>query len=148
RNPLVSVMNLSDKSLQQEYRTTGSVYGEIDFLKNFTFRASILYDYGFNKGRTYSPLINVYNHEIAGADKTDRLTMITSVDQYQNTYSKIQSDWLLTYKNSFGDHNVTATAGWTSYFRGYEFTTGSGTQGSGDPIPDDPRFWYVNIDRK
>src|SRR5690606_18064482 len=55
RNPLVSVMNLSDKSLQQEYRTTGSLYGEIDFLKNFTFRASILYDYGFNKGRTYSP---------------------------------------------------------------------------------------------
>lgn len=145
RNPLVSVMNLSDKSLQQEYRTTGSLYGEIDFLKNFTFRASILYDYGFNKGRTYSPLINVYNPEIAGADKTDRLTMITSVDQYQNTYSKIQSDWLLTYKNSFGDHNVTATAGWTSYFRGYEFTTGSGTQGSGDPIPDDPRFWYVNM---
>ncbi|MFD2965859.1 SusC/RagA family TonB-linked outer membrane protein [Sphingobacterium bambusae] len=145
RNPLVSVMDLSDNAIQQEYRTTGSLYGEIDFLKNFTFKANILYDYGFNKGRTYSPLINVYNPEIEGDDKTDRLTQITAVDQYQNTYAKVQTDWLLTYKNTFGNHNLTATAGWTSYYRGYEFATSNGTQGTGDPIPDDPRFWYVNM---
>jgi len=77
--------------------------------------------------------------------KIDPLNRITSVSQNQNIFTKVQTDWLLTYKNSFGDHNLTATAGWTSYYNSYESTNASRTQGSGDPIPNDPDKWYVGI---
>src|SRR5690606_15609503 len=61
RNPLVSVMDLSDVSIPREYRAVGNVFGEVDFLKNFTFKTAFLFDYGFNHGRTYEPLISEYN---------------------------------------------------------------------------------------
>lgn len=145
RNPLISVMDLSDTSIPREYRAVGNVFGEVDFLKNFTFRAAFLFDYGFNHGRTYEPLVSEYNPDIEGDDKTEHREQVTAVSQYQNIFTKVQTDWLLTYKNSFGDHNLTATAGWTSYYNSYEATNARRTQGTGDPIPNDPRFWYVDI---
>lgn len=145
RNPLVSVNDLYDNAILDEYRAVGNTFAEVDFLKNFTFRGSFLFDYGFNQGRTYEPLIRMYNPDITGTDKTDLITTTTAVSQYQNVHKKIQTDWLLTYKNTFGDHDLTATAGWTSYYLRFEDVTSRRTQGNGDPIPDDPRFWYTNI---
>jgi TonB-linked SusC/RagA family outer membrane protein len=144
-NPLVDIDDRKNTSINREYRAVGSVFGEVNFLEHFTFRASLLADYGFNQGRGYSPLINVYNPDIAGESKIDRLNEVTSVNQFQNIFTKVQSDWLLTYKNTFDDHSLTAMVGWTSYYNSFEETRSSRSQGSGDPIPNDPRFWYVNI---
>src|SRR3546814_11079941 len=36
-------------------------------------------------------------------------------------------------------------SGWTSYYNSYESASGQRSQGSGDPIPHDPRFWYLDI---
>src|SRR5690606_2382781 len=52
---------------------------------------------------------------------------------------------LLTYKNTFGEHSLTAMAGYTTYSTRYEQLNASRTQGSGDPIPNDPDKWYVGI---
>lgn len=144
-NPMIEVEDRKNTSINREYRAVGSVFGEVNFLDKFTFKASLLADYGFNQGRGYSPLINVFNPDITGDSKIDRLNEVTSVNQSQNIFTKVQSDWLLTYKNTFGDHNLTAMAGWTTYYNSFEETTASRSQGSGDPIPNDPRFWYVNI---
>lgn len=144
-NPLVDIMDRKNTAINREYRAVASIFGEIDFLEHFTFKANFLADYGFNQGRSYSPLINVYNPDIEGEDKTHNLESVTRVSQNQNIFTKVQTDWLLTYKNSFGDHNLTATAGWTSYYNSYESTNASRTQGSGDPIPNDPDKWYVGI---
>jgi TonB-linked SusC/RagA family outer membrane protein len=144
-NPLVDINLRKNTNINREYRAVGSVFGEVNFLEHFTFRASLLADYGFNQGRGYNPLLNVYNPAIAGDSKIGRLNEVTSVNQFQNVFTKIQSDWLLTYKNTFGDHNLTALVGWTSYYNSFEENRSSRSQGSGDPIPNDPRFWYVNI---
>ncbi len=144
-NPLVDIEGRKNTSINREYRAVGSVFGEVNFLEHFTFRASLLADYGFNQGRGYSPLLNVYNPAVAGDDKISRLNEVTSVNQFQNIFTKVQSDWLLTYKNTFGDHSLTALLGWTSYYNSFEENRSSRSQGSGDPIPNDPRFWYVNI---
>src|SRR5690606_5179372 len=112
---------------------------------HFDFRANVLADYGFNQGRSYDPLLNVYNPEVAGDSKIEALNRVTGVSQNQNIFTKVQTDWLLTYKNSFGDHNLTANAVCTSYYNSYESTNARRTQGRGDPIPNNPDKWYVGI---
>lgn len=144
-NPLTDIEQRKGTAINREYRAVGNVFSEIDFLKNFTFRAAFLVDYGFNTGRSYSPLVSVYNPEVSGDSKIDRLNLVTSVNQNQNIFTKLQSDWLITYKNKFGDHSLTATAGFTSYLTEYEGLNSARSQGEGDPIPNNPDKWYVGI---
>lgn len=144
-NPLTNVELRKGNFIRHEYRGVGSVFGEVDFLKNFTFRASFLGDFGFNKDRSYTPLRNYYNPDLDGSDKTDRVGLLTSVSQAQNNTTKLQTDWLLTYKNTFDEHSLTAMVGYTTYSTRYEGLTASRTQGVGDPIPNDPDKWFVGI---
>jgi len=147
-SPMVAMELRKNTRISDEYRAVGSVFAELNFLNHFTARGSFLYDYGFNQIRSYTPIVNVYDPAIQGDDKTSTLVRATAVSQEQNTYRKVQSDWLLTYKNSWGDHNLTATAGVTSYFRSYEGIITSVSQGNGDPIPNDPRFFYTTMGDK
>ncbi|PWJ59631.1 TonB-linked SusC/RagA family outer membrane protein [Dyadobacter jejuensis] len=143
-NPLVDVELQKGTTVAREYRAVGSIYGEWNFLKDLTFRASLYADYGFNTSRSYQPLITVYNPDIVGTDKSDQLVRQTSVSQSQNVYPKLQQDYLLTYKKSFGDHDLTVLGGVTTYYRGFESTGSTIRQGSSFPIPNDPRFWYTD----
>ncbi len=143
-NPLVSIEEGKFTGIRKEYRAVGSIYGELNFLRNFTFRAQLYGDYGFNTFRSYSPIIVVYNPEIIGLNKNDSSNRQTSVSQRQNIFPKTQMDYLLTYKKKFGDHDLTVLGGVTTYFQGYEETTSSVQQGTADVIPNDPRFWYVD----
>src|SRR5690606_1189724 len=97
-SPMVDVELRKNTYIGRQYRAGGSVFGEINFLDHFTFRTTLLADYGFNQSRSYSPLINVYNPDIGG-DGIDRLVEVTSVSQNQDIFTKVQTDWLLTYKN-------------------------------------------------
>ncbi|GAB2767038.1 TonB-dependent receptor [Rhabdobacter roseus] len=143
-NPLVDVELQKFTAIAREYRAVGSIYGELNFLKNFTFRASLFADYGFNTSRSYQPLVMVYNPQIVGDSKVDSLVRQTSVSQNQSIYPKIQQDYLLTYAKRFGDHDLTVLGGVTTYFRGFEGTGSSIQQGSSFPIPNNPRFWYTD----
>ncbi|QCR22252.1 TonB-dependent receptor [Pontibacter sp. SGAir0037] len=145
-NPLVDVELRKNTNLRNEYRLVGNIFGEVNFLKNFNFRAAFLADYGFNQGRSYSPLIRVYNPDIVNADPVELLVQSTSVNQNQNIYTKIQSDYLLTYKNTFGEHNLTLLGGFTTYYNSYESINAAYNQPpTSDPVPNDPRFFYVGI---
>lgn len=145
-NPFVAIEERKNNLIGHNYRAVGNVYAELDFLKNFTFRASFSADYGFNTFRRYNGLVSVYNPDIAGDDKTDLIgNRLTSVSQEQNIHYKYQSDWLLTWRNSFDLHNFTATAGFTTYKQGMNLTAASRTQGEGIEIPNNPDYWYVGI---
>ncbi len=144
-NPMIDVELKQNTSLPVEYRAVGNVFGELDFMKHFTARVALSADYGFNQGRSYSPIVAVYNPEITSGLPIDSLSKKTSVNQNQNIYTKIQTDYLLTYKNQINDHGITATAGFTSYYNSYSGINGSRNQGEGDPIPNDPRFWYITM---
>lgn len=143
-NPLVNVDLQQNTNLRQEYRAVGSVYGQYYFLKNFNFKATLYADYGFNTGRAYQPLVTVYNPQVVGDDKRDNLVRQTSVNQNQNVFPKLQQDYLLTYANKIGKHNLTVLGGVTTYYRGSQATSSSVQQGSSFPIPNNPQYWYVD----
>ena len=144
-NPLMGVEETKNTSLPIEQRVIGSAYAEINFLKKFTFRANLLGDFGFNEGRSYTPLINVYAAEIDAIAPQGGFTR-TSINQYKSNLSKYQQDYLLTYKNQFGDHNLTALAGFTTYYENLSSISGTVQQSAtGDPIPNDKRWWYLNV---
>ncbi len=53
----------------------------------------------------------------------------------------------MTYTNSFdnGNHNLTATAGFTTYYNSLSRLDGARKQGVGLVIPNDPDKWFVSI---
>ncbi len=144
-NPMVDIELKKNTSKPVEYRVVGNLYADWTFLKDFNFRASFSADYGFNLGRTYSPLVAVYNPDITNGAPVDSISKKTSVSQYQNLYTKTQTDFLLTYKKQFNeDHGLTLTGGFTTYFNSYTQIDGNRIQGS-MAIPDDQRYWYLSI---
>jgi TonB-linked SusC/RagA family outer membrane protein len=143
-NPLVNIEVEKNTRIQREYRAVGSIYGEVDFLRNFNFRVQLYADYGFNTERRYFPIISVYNPDVAGTDKRDSSRKATSVSQKQNVYPKTQMDYLLTFKKKMGDHDITILGGVTTYFRAFEETNSSVQQGTSQVIPNNPDKWYVD----
>lgn len=144
-NPLMALEMTKYTAINREYRIVGNAFAEVDFLKDFTFRANFLTDLGFNDGRSYSPLINVYSGETGKVVEMNGFTR-TSVNQYKNIYNKFQQDYLLTYKKRIGDHNVTALGGFTTYYNDYSQVSGNVQQYvNREPIPNDPRWWYLNV---
>lgn len=143
-NPLIQLENEWDKTKSYELRSVGSVFGELTFLKYFTFRSTLYADISNVNSRQYSPLYYAYNPK----NNTPYLySQTTRVQENDNTYRKFQQDHVLNFKKNFGDHGLTATAGFTTYYFGYFGRYGSASQGAGTsavPIPNDPRFWYLN----
>jgi TonB-linked SusC/RagA family outer membrane protein len=143
-NPLLKVENEWDKLLSNEYRTVGSVYGEVTFLKNFTFRSTGYADISSLNDRQYTPLYYATNPK--AGNEPYLYSQSTSVNEDDYTWRKFQQDHILTYKNDFGDHGLTLTGGFTTYYFSYFKRTGKASQATGATalaIPDDPRFWYV-----
>ncbi len=143
-NPLVDVVSQRQTSIGTQYRGVGSIYGQVFFLNDFNFKATLYADYGFNTNRSYRPLVTVFNPEIVGENKRDELVQQTSVNQSQNLFSKLQQDYLLTYAKKFGGHDLTVLGGITTYYRNYEGTSASVQQGNSFEIPNNPQFWYVD----
>lgn len=143
-NPLVTLENEWDKTKSIELRTVGSVFAEITFLKNFTFRSTMYADISDVNTRVYTPLYYAYNP----VNNTPYLyTQNTKVSEDDQNYRKYQQDHVLNYKNNFGGHGITLTGGFTTYYFGNFGRSGQSSQATGPtalPIPNDPRFWYLN----
>lgn len=143
-NPLVRLENEWDKLKSFEYRSVGSVFAEVNFLKNFTFRSTLYADISSVDRRQYTPLYYAYNPK---DDLPYVYSPLTTVAHAKSDYRKFQQDHILTYKKSFNDHNFTGTAGFTTYYFSRfvrESRVSQFTDVTAQPIPDDPRFWYIN----
>lgn len=144
-NPLLRVEREWDKIINIEYRNVGSIYGEVNFLKNFTFRSTVYADISTVNKRQYTPLYYAYNPK---NDIPYLYSQSTNLQEDDQTYRKFQQDHVLTFKKNFGDHSVTATGGFTTYYFGNFNRTGKVSQRpsnlAGVPIPDDKRFWYLS----
>ena len=143
---MVDVELKANTTKTENYRASGNIYGEVDFLKHFTFKAMFSMDYASNNGRTYTPIVKVYDATVNGGVSTLG-TGKTEVSQFKENETKVQSDYLLTYTNSFdnGNHNLTATAGFTTYYNSLSRLDGARKQGVGVVIPGDPDKWFVSI---
>jgi TonB-linked SusC/RagA family outer membrane protein len=144
-NPLLEVENTWNKTKSVEYRSVGSVFGEVAFLKHFTARSTLYADISNLNKRVFSPRYYAYNPR---TNVPELYRQRTSIAEDDNTWRKFQQDHVLTYKNRFGEHGITATGGFTTFYFGNFNRSGSASQPdpllpSSIPIPDDPRFWYL-----
>lgn len=144
-NPLVPIEAMKNTKINNTYRILGNISAELKFLKDFTLSVGYLGDFHVDKGRGYTPVINVYAAE-SNVVTPYSGNMITSVQQYNNTYRQLQQDYLLTYKKTLGDHDLSVLAGYTVNQSDYEAISGSVNQYVGkEQIPNDPRWWYLNV---
>ncbi|MBL7740936.1 MAG: SusC/RagA family TonB-linked outer membrane protein [Chitinophagaceae bacterium] len=143
-NPAMELEDNWDKELSYEHRMVASAFAEIRFLKNFTLRSTVYGDISNVDTRSYRPIDSVYS-PVINSVFVHRSYQLTSVSQSNSKYNKVQQDHVLTFKKNFNDHNLTMTGGFTTYFNSYRNINGSISQSStGQPIPDDKRFWYIN----
>lgn len=105
-NPQVTIDFFNQKS--KNYRLTGNVFAELTFAKNFTFKTSAGGDFGQAETRNYNP---VYKATQGQQNNVSKL----SVNRGENRNWIIENT--LTYKNTFGDHNLTVLAGQTAQRR-------------------------------
>lgn len=141
-NPLLRLENEWDKNPINEFRTVGSIFGEVNFLKNFNFKATLYADLSQINTKNYTPIYSAYDATSGAAFVYSPLTSLSERDE---NYRKFQQDYILNYKRDFGKHGLNAMAGWTTYYFGYAGRSASVKQSpTGAAIPDDPRFWFID----
>lgn len=143
-NPVLEIENTWNKITDINYRYVGSFFTEVNFLKDFNFRATWYGDISNENKRQYTPLYYAYNP----LDNTPFLyNNRTSLKENDYDWKKFQQDYILNYKKNFGEHGLTASAGFTTYYYGQfsrQVMVKQGTSTSDLPIPNDSRFWYVS----
>lgn len=142
-NPLMMVDLTQGTDRKYTYRTVGSIFGELNFLQHFTFKATYYGDLGFTSERKYTPLINNYSAESGTIGPAGGYAQ-TQVYQSEVKNFTYQQEYLLTYKNQFGDHGLTAMAGFSTNYNNYSETNGKVKEAQNQHIPDDERFWYLD----
>lgn len=98
----------------KNYRITGSLFAEVSFAKHFVFKSSVGGDFGQAEYRDYTP---EYVATLKQRNTISSLTMGRTETR----------NWILentlTYKNTFGDHSVTALLGQSAQqVKFYKFT--------------------------
>jgi TonB-linked SusC/RagA family outer membrane protein len=143
-NPLLYTENEHNSTKAFEYRTVGSIFGELTFLRKFNWRSTLYADISNLNQRIYNPLYYATNPK--NNDEPYLYSQLTTVGEDDNTWRKFQQDHVLTYKNDFGQHGLTLTGGFTTYYFSNYNRRGEISQAGGAtalPIPNDPRFWYI-----
>ncbi len=144
QNPLLTRENTWNKYIGRETRFVGSFYVDVNFLRYFNYRGTVYGDMSWVDSRSYNPLYAGYN-PASSTQPWILINQLTRVNVNRDDYRKFQQDHILTYKRTFGDHSLTGTAGFTTYFFGVNQLSANTRQSlSGDPIPDDKRFWFIN----
>lgn len=120
-------------SFNKGLRTVGNFYGEVDFLKGFTFKSSIGIDMEYNKNESFTPVFYVSPQQQNSENDLrkgfgDRLSWL-----WENT---------LNYTRELNKHRVAALAGFTMQESSSESISLAGE----NIIRDDPDFWYLNQD--
>jgi TonB-linked SusC/RagA family outer membrane protein len=149
-NPLREVEETAGKDISGLYRAVGNIFFEVNFLKNLSFKATYYGDLAFFDNRKYTPVVRLFNPVPQPGypnGKIDTVNNITQVQQRDNTTTKLQQDYLLTYKKRFGDHGLTVLGGFATILNTFHENSGLVSQfktGNANIIPDDKRFWYLD----
>lgn len=147
-NPIATLRRNDKTSINKGYRVVGSVFGEVKFLENFTWKSTFYTDLGFITSRGYTPLpfrfMNLGEGNIPTEITFDQ-SIKTAVNQNQSEYRKFQQDHVLTFdKQIEEDHKLTAVAGFTTLYTSSVLLSGNRRDTTLN-IPNDPDFWYLNI---
>jgi TonB-linked SusC/RagA family outer membrane protein len=128
-NPLRDIEVNGQHNIGVNHRLAGNLFGELTFLKHFTFRAAYSMNYAVGESRSFSPIIWEYNPDMpAGDDKKVHINDRESVSQSKSTGMTMQQDYILTYDNKFGKHGLVATLGLTTHYRESSSLSGGRSQ--------------------
>jgi TonB-linked SusC/RagA family outer membrane protein len=116
-NPVRDIELLGQHTLGVNHRLQGNIFGEVNFLKYFTFKTTYSLNYIVGETRSFSPIVWEYNPDASGTDKKVHVNDRESVSQSKNTGLSFQQDYILTYDSRFGKHALTAMLGATSNYR-------------------------------
>jgi len=146
-NPVAAIYQNDRNAINKGYRFVGNLFGEVKFLKNFTWRSQVYTDLGFNNTRGYTPLpftqINLGENGTP-TEYFNNPNARTSVRQGAEEFRKFQQDHTLNYNNTLGDHSITGLVGLTTIYESSTSLSGSRTDTRLN-VPDSPDFWYVGI---
>ena len=109
-NPMVDVELKANTTKAENYRGSGNIYGQWDFLQHFQFKAMFSLDYASNSTRTYTPIIKVYDAS-AEDDIATLGTGKTGVTQAKETEMKVQQmnrpyDSPHSFGRTYGEHRA------------------------------------------
>lgn len=124
------------------YRVVSNLFGEIKFLKDFTFRATGYVDIGVSYGSNFTPRFDVNNETSSSSHKSNK----TSFKRSTSEYNKYQADFVLNYNKNIDKHRIGATAGYTARYQGSKgFDAAIDTLVNRDMwiVPED--FWMLNM---
>lgn len=109
-NPVAQMELYKDTEKYRDYRIIGNIYGEWNFLKDFTLKATGYMDIGLYRGEQYTPRYDVNNSTSHSAHKND----ITNFYRKSDEARTFQADFLLSYKKMITNHRIDATVGYTA----------------------------------
>lgn len=145
-NPMASLEIFHDKKIDARDRLLGNVFVEWNLTKDLSLRSTWYGNLSWRNNREYTPLYDLYDPMAAPGEEIINRNVLTAVRQDLITIKDFQQDYIATYKKKFGDHNLTATGGFTTYYHSYEAvaaTVAQKTPGIGI-IPNNKAFWYLN----
>ena len=116
KNPL-AILSRNQNNRNRGTSIFGNVYGEFDFLKAFTFRTS----FGGGLNNSY-----YFNYPFIEYEHTENNANTTYGEGSFNTFNWIWTN-TLAYKESFGNHNISALAGYESQKAGGRQIIGAST---------------------
>lgn len=130
-NPQVS-LDYNNASTQG-YHLNGSVYADIQILKKFTWHTDFGGLYDATEFLNFTPIYKANSNQQSTHNTLTRNTTSLKNWLINNT---------LTYKNSFGDHNLTVLLGQSAQ-RNYGYNTnGIAQDGS---LSSNPQTWYLSL---
>ncbi len=140
-NPIAVMEINKGNSESYGYRGIGNVYAEINFSKDFTFKAVGYGDVGVNLGSSFTPRFDVNNSNSNSSHKSET----TRFSRNSSEYTKYQADFLLNYNKKIDKHRIGALLGYTARIQvgqGFNASTDSLISGSTWIVPQD--FWMLS----
>jgi TonB-linked SusC/RagA family outer membrane protein len=135
-SPVPGVGNvLADLEYTNSYakgiRSVGNFYGEVDFMKGFTFKSSFGIDYTYSKDKSFTPVFFVSPQQQNSTSDLNKSYNDNSTWLWENT---------LSYYKETGVHRINAVIGYTMQETASEFIKASGQ----NILRDGEDFWYLN----
>ena len=108
-NPVALAM--LDKMLLKRQKLIGSIFADVNPIKNLTWHTELGFDIGHNKSETYKPMVNLGNWQRGNNE--------ARWQNNSNTFWQLKN--YLTYANSLGKHNFSAMIGHEMWESRYEY---------------------------
>lgn len=145
-NPVVTLNEQTKYSKATNYTAGGNIYGDLNLFKDkLNLRAMFGFNYRTEDNRTYKPKRYMYDLETNEVYQPDN--NLGSISQFKLDETKVQSDYVATFSDKFGDHALTATAGFTTFYNKLSKLEAGRKSRSGSqfPITGNPDDWYVSL---